>query len=304
MNLGISPHHMSFIYEGESGWGNPLLPPPIIVPVSFFSAIEPQPKVKKTNEVFQHVFREDSYDPVSRIRRGRIYHVPDNVENMATWYVTPHPLQQLEQQKIDSNGVIPRTLHSYWRFSLTNYLKTRQGEQLLLALGAGESFTIWSLVSIETSMNGDEIVTLRARTTFGSLPALKKSRIPSSALPDVIQALEKLSEDIFRAGPESVIDRARDAAAVILSAYVQVEGIAGNGLDLGELVKKISNIPNEKRKHNVINATDIVRRLHSRAKSSEQEKRSEIRRICEQDAEFAVQCIGSILCDLSWAEWR
>ncbi len=43
-----------------------------------------------------------------------------------------------------------------------------------------------------------------------------------------------------------------------------------------------------------MNSANIIARLHARAKSSEQE-RSDLLQIREQDAELAVQCIGTIL---------
>lgn len=47
----------------------------------------------------------------------------------------------------------------------------------------------------------------------------------------------------------------------------------------------------------------IIARFHARAKHAEQERRPDIRPITEQDAEFSVQAIGAMLCDLRWATW-
>jgi hypothetical protein len=58
----------------------------------------------------------------------------------------------------------------------------------------------------------------------------------------------------------------------------------------------------EAKKFVVANCAHILALLHSRGKHVEQEKRA-IRQITEQDAEFAVQAVGLILCDLDWASW-
>lgn len=108
----------------------------------------------------------------------------------------------------------------------------------------------------------------------------------------------KLEQELFRAGPESVVDRSREAATAILSKYLQSHGKTDPGKDLGHLANKIAEAGFEV----VANAARIIARLHARGKHAEQERRA-IRPITEQDAEFAVQAVGVVLCDLGWAHW-
>jgi hypothetical protein len=49
-------------------------------------------------------------------------------------------------------------------------------------------------------------------------------------------------------------------------------------------------------------AAKIIARLHARAKPAEEARRP-MRPVREQDAELATQCVGTILCELGWAEW-
>jgi len=49
-------------------------------------------------------------------------------------------------------------------------------------------------------------------------------------------------------------------------------------------------------------SADDYARLHARAKPVERAKRP-MRPVREQDAELAIQCVGTILCELGWAEW-
>lgn len=50
------------------------------------------------------------------------------------------------------------------------------------------------------------------------------------------------------------------------------------------------------------NAANIVRLFHGRGKTAVQENLS-VRPFREQDAELAVQCIGTIHCESGWADW-
>lgn len=52
----------------------------------------------------------------------------------------------------------------------------------------------------------------------------------------------------------------------------------------------------------ITNSAQSIARLHARAKPSEQNRR-QMRPIREQDAEFAIKCVGIILCEIGWADW-
>jgi len=78
---------------------------------------------------------------------------------------------------------------------------------------------------------------------------------------------------------------------------LQGKGDVESGKDLSDLAKIA------KKELGIVGwAGKIVARLHARAKHAEQEKR-DLREVTEQDAEFAVQAEGIMLCDLGWAEW-
>jgi hypothetical protein len=75
-------------------------------------------------------------------------------------------------------------------------------------------------------------------------------------------------------------------------------GLTGSeAKDLSELAKRLG----DDRKI-ITNAAGIIARLHARAKPVERAKRP-MRKIREQDAQFATQCLGTILCELGWADW-
>ena len=143
------------------------------------------------------------------------------------------------------------------------------------------------------------------RARIGALPDVYWAKLPAKHRHKVHEALEKLADDYRRAVPESVIDRAREAATAILSAYLQNKGIdTASGKDLGDLVKKLAGNAGPYEQRIVACAAEITQRLHSRGKHAEKEKHDKLRSIREQDAELAVQCVGVMLCDLRWADWK
>jgi len=164
--------------------------------------------------------------------------------------------------------------------------------------------TPWAVVNVETIHTGEELVTLKARQSIGVLPRLRLDQVPESARSNIIEKLEALENDFQRAGVESVVDRSREAASAILSAYLQKGGDEGaKGKDLGPLVKRLSDSSSPNGNRVLACAAEIPQRLHSRAKHAEQEKRGTIHPIREQDAELAVLCVGTMLRDMGWADW-
>jgi hypothetical protein len=248
------------------------------------------------------LFREDAFDPVSRIRRGRFYEA-GNSQPMS-WHVYPHPAMTYETRQMGPMGVLRKELHTFFGNPIvSNEVRKHGDQQMLVILGAEDSFTIWAVINIEKMATGEELVTLKARQGIGALPRLNHEAIPEAGRENVLTALDKLTEDIYRAGPESVVDRAREVATAVLSAYLRERENVNPGLDLGKLIVKLSAAGEDERKSIVINAANIVRLFHSRGKTAVQEKLP-VRPLREQDAELAVQCVGTILCDLGWADWR
>ncbi len=287
------------VFEGRSEHGAHFVwPQPVMTLARFAEESDKALVPANENEAFHCYFREDFFDPVSRVRRGRFYQWEGRTSD---WQVLPsgnisiagtHSISQLI-------GVSMRGYRQY-RPSMANKDKLD-----LVVLGSAAAFSIWSVVGIETISTGDELVTLRARQSLGALPDVHWDKVPADHRHKVREEIGKLADDYRRAVPESVVDRAREAAAAILSAYLQSKGDdSANGKDLAELVKKLTGQagPNEQRI--VACAAEIPQRLHSRCKNSEREKRDNLRPIREQDAEMVVQCIGVMLCDLRWADWK
>ena len=314
MWLGIDDHS-KLIYEGGNRDGAcAVWPSPVVTPASFcLSAKQGVTPLKlDVGGAEKFLFREDAFDPVTRIRRGRFYAEHGGQPNAHDWRIVIAPPVRAYPNEVDSNtsSLARKTVHNFQSYSTSMALKKAEGKQLLVVLGAEQATTLWTIVNRETSYPGEELVTLKARQSMGVLPEVNWTKVPLKGRKKVREEFERLENEFRHAGPESVVDRSREAATAVLSAWHQTNGEPdAKGKDLA---KQISIWE----KHHGINqgrgvacaaasvayAAEIPQRFHSRVKHAEKE-RLNLRPLREQDAEFAVQCVGIMLCDLGWAEW-
>lgn len=316
--LGIDTNS-KLIYEGGSMAGaSAVWPSPVVTPANFGLSGDAEFKIAKPSSsvVPGFLFREDSYDPSIRIRRGRFY----KAQNTQPWHdweiiLTP-PVHAYPNERIDGRpGLAKKDAFTFQSYSVSMEIRKAEGKQLLVLLGTGDAVTPWTVVNIETIHTGEELVTLKARQSLGALPEMDWNKVPEESRGKIREELDRLENEFRKAGPESVVDRAREAATAILNAWfhrnIPAKELASEKLnDLGPLIKFWE-------KHHKINqgrgvacaaasiayAAEIPQRFHSRGKHMERE-RLNLRPLREQDAELAVLCIGTILCDLGWAEWR
>lgn len=299
MNIGIE-RHTKLIYEGASlRLGYPVWPSPIMFQMTIATEDDDELVPAKINDLHPNsfIFREETYNSSSRVRRGRIYQAEES--QPVYWTVYPHPALPHEIVNM-SQGILAskKEIYSYNSLRLQPYLKNNNIKRPIFLLGAENGFTIWTLVHVETTATGDEIVALRARKSIGALPKLHRKLILKSEGKDAISFIDKLEDELFRAGPESVVDRSREATTAVLSKYLQSLGKDVNGNDLVAL----ASVALAEKLEIVSNSARTIARLHARGKHAEQEKNNP-RKITEQDAELAVQLVGVILCDIGWAEW-
>lgn len=293
INIGIQKHE-ALVYEGSGTYGRGVWPTPVITPAAFVYPSEGELKAHESSNPFGYRFREDSFDPVSRIRRGRFY--AGGSSQPQQWRVSRHPGNPLDAIASDIHGFTKEleTFHGnpIWH----KYIKGKR-ELPVVLLGVDDRYTVWNIISVESISTGEDLVTLKARSSFGILPHINEHKVPESFLAKLNDALDHFTDEVHRSSPISVIDRARDVATLALLAYFNLQ--KENAKDLGKLVKLL-----EKEGLTIaMNSANIIARLHARAKPSEQERR-DLLQIREQDAELAVQCIGTILCEIGFAEWR
>tara|TARA_R110001599_G_scaffold243206_4_gene442960 strand:+ start:3056 stop:3847 length:792 start_codon:yes stop_codon:yes gene_type:complete len=262
-----------------------------------FASDGPLRAVQSNDSIFdQYRFREDYFDPISHIRRGRFYSAKD--QDKGNWHVQPHPA--LPQEAADTGPLgLQKTLETFRGVSIwAQFFKESHVEQPLVLFGRDERFTIWTIISLEVISTEEELITLKARRGIGVLPVIDFDKIKEPHAVRVREALDAFVDEVHRAAPISVIDRARDAASQILLAHFQSDN--GPPKDLMELAKRLEG----EKKIIAAGAAKIIARLHSRGKPTEREKYPEMRPIREEDAQLAIQCVGTLLCELGWADWR
>lgn len=291
INIGIDKH-LGLVYEGDSNYGRGIWPTPVITSAKFVYPSDGDLKACSSSDLFGYRFREDSFDPIARVRRGRFYCAQDSL--LQQWKVARHPGSPFDSIAPDIHE-FGKSLETFYGNPIWYKIQERREFPIVL-LGVDDRFTAWTIISVEAIATGEDLVTLKARNSFGILPRILDGKVPEAFQAKLSEALETFTDEVHRSSPVSVIDRARDVATHALLAYFNLQ--RDSALDLGELVKKLRS------EGRVIaeNSANIIARLHARAKPSEQEKR-DLRPIREQDADLAVQCVGTLLCEIRLAEW-
>lgn len=296
LDIGIDTEQGLF-YEGRSPRGRAIWPNPFVTPskIVFNSAgtLFAEKSSDPVTETWR--FREDFFDPVSHIRRGRFYAAGN--QQPLQWHVQPHPAIPSDTREFGSLGV-QRMLYTYRSVSVWHQFLKGNNEEPLVLLGLDDRFTIWTIVGLEVISTGEELVTLKARRGIGVLPSLDVKAISASYFPEIQRRLEAFVDEVHRAGPISVIDRARDAASLILIAYFDSEERGAQ--DLSKCAERLI----ESKKFVAGNAAKMIALLHSRAKPSERKRHPGMRDIREEDAQLATKCLGTLLCEIGWADWK
>lgn len=293
INIGIEKHQ-GLVYEGDGNYGRGLWPMPVITPAKFVYPSDGDLKAHSSSDVHGCRFREDSYDPIARIRRGRFYH--SGQSQPMQWARCSHhpgfPLDAIDPQVHAKS----KSLETFYGNPIWHQYIQGKRELPLVLLGVDDRSTTWMIVSVEAIATGEDLVTLKARSSFGILPRMLEEKIPEAFRAKLNETLNTFTDEVHRASPVSVIDRARDVITHALLAYFNLQ--KEDAQDTAKLIKRLEV------EGRVIaeNAANIIARLHARAKPAEQEKR-DLRPIREQDAELAIQCTGALLCEIGFAEW-
>lgn len=282
------------VYEGNGFHGHAVWPAPVVTQATVVNTEVGAANIPPTNFLgtAKLLFREDSFDPVTRIRRGRLYNNPGTQPQ--DWKVQPRPAHPGDQRFANSGGWVPKRLYGFYQWAAFTELSGQKGKALV-ALGTMQAYTLWRVIDIERIVTGEDLVTLRARIALGALPELNEKAIPENDRARVVEVVEKLADGAHRAGSESVVDLARSAAQWCLGVHLAStqNGPKLKQADLGELAKKVSGEVKG-------NLGLLLARLHSRAKPNEQE-RYDTRPILESDAELALAAVGMLLREIGWA---
>jgi len=262
-------------------------------------------------------FREFTYDPASRIRRGVFYRLmpeqqPQSVQTL------PHPMsgESITSEPSVLQRVFPRRLFTYHPLVQAACATPYSSCQVLL--GSPESR--WRILSIEKISGGELLHTLKARSSLGTLPELDIDKVPAIAREKANQVYQELVDAAYMAGPRSVVDRARDAAQWFLAAwYAERSGDRKfYNHDLQPLIDAINQHAKAQKPaerlipatmklalrpdliETVVAAGQIPARLHARKPHEEHAR--DLRPVLEEDAECAIACVGLLLREFGWAK--
>lgn len=300
--IAIDPDRRLF-YEGSSHYGYGIWPSPM---VSIATVLSPDADISilppSTTDLghAELIYREDSFDPVTRVRRGRFYINPQGSQPQE-WHVQTHPAFREEVGNRDHQGNLIKRLYGFQRWSAFAKLHPEKTSSLV-ALGTSDAFTLWRVIGIERIVTGEDMVTLRARSAMGVLPELQSHLVPAVGREAVFQTIDKVVEAAYRAGPESVIDRCRDAAQASLGVWMAYR-FSDDGMrriDLGDQIKALEkNEPSNKLPVIVVSVGKAIARLHARCKPNEQVRQAG--RVPEEgDAESAIAMLGLLLREFGW----
>lgn len=226
--LGIDESR-GLVYEGDSSYGVHLVwPTPVLTPAKFLDSTVKDYSAVGTFSPIKFYFREDSFDPVSRIRRGRFY--KNSGSSGVNWWALPNPLVTIQRNDVNNNGCQRIAVVDCHANRVSSELETSDISHPVVVLGNGKASSIWAIINIEEGFTGEEMVTLKARQSLGALPELDVGKLPELNGSNIQEALQTLEDDYHLASPESVVDRANEAATRILNAFLNLKGLGSQTL--------------------------------------------------------------------------
>ncbi len=178
------------IYESSNVVWYSVWPATPVVSVAAF--VDPEidpPEFEYNLESAGMVFREDSFDPVTRIRRGRFYKSSGGLRP-SQQYALPHPIYRNRGSPIATeDGRVERWLFMFDQLQCTP-------RQEMVAVGSSES--LWRVLGAERITTGEYLVTLKARHALGVLPELNPDAVPDVGRTKAIETYEKLIDSVHQ----------------------------------------------------------------------------------------------------------
>lgn len=299
--LGIERQN-GLVYEGKEHPSHLTVPAPIVSQCKLIESSEDLLRLPTGmgSDPFCWIFREDSFDPVSRVRRGRLFQSFSSM-SWERLLVDAHPFASSDYGQGRTDGRVSKELA---QFIHCTYLlnRPRHGEGLQLAIGGANAHTLWRILQTEVTVNDDVLVTLRAESAFDVLPLLNLSQIPNASHAPVVQAYERVLNVAYRDSPTSVIDQCRNLCAVVAARWLfglrQDENLLED--DLGTCISAIKSHFGDKQQRLVRAALETVNLLHPRGKENERQRYS-LRAVSADDATLALHATGFVLREIGWA---
>lgn len=285
------------VYEGEINNGYRVLPPPALAPIRFFTASALAPLASLHDGLAPEIFREDDFDPVTKLRRGRVFRMGNCVQPHP-WHVHDPHQDTLRVVNWAYGTAQEAQLSTYERHILSDLANMPAGALPTVAIGWEPHVTFWKIISIECNLAGTPVLSLRARHSLGDTPELIASAVPPELIKPLTEAIEKVESSVNRLSPIEVIDRCRDALSV---AFGHQGGDRSRDLSvaIGSYLKVVAK--ESQTQENLCSwCGRIVARLHSRGKPNEQAAKG-LRAPTDSDADLALNCLKTVLIEFGWA---
>ena len=284
--LGVEIH-TGVAYEPGTGCWREVWPTPIVSLAAFITP--EQPKVDALPSLSEAgpktiIFREDSFDATTRIRRGRFYQSNRNINSTRVRF----------RDATEATAYV----HHFFMYGHRPNAK-------LVAIGVEDS--IWRILGAERISTGEWMVTLKARGGAGLLPEINADAIPEAGRSEVIKAVNRMVDVAHRETPGSIVDVARNTAPLLMTVYaaaLEVDASKQREVrhkDLGKVCAHFEHDSQLKQQEVAIATGRILARLHPRNKPNEQ-RRYDLRPVTEDDATFAVSAIGLLLNEFRWTQ--
>jgi hypothetical protein len=294
------------VYEGVSSYGHGVWPTPITLQAGILEASDDWKALPTSRDIraAKLIFREDTFDPVTGLRRGRLYQRLSGTSQPSEWYLHCHPAIPEDEGSRDTQGRFKRYLLTYYDFYDLGAKVRASNSEVIIVLGASDAITLWTIVQVETVASGQEMLTLKIRSNLGVLPEVDFSKVPKNSEKAVRTALEKLRTSAYREQAGSLIEQCRSMAQIIISHWFEdLSGQPCKADDLGGLHKKLENSELAKDKHILLNTSKTLALFHNRNKPNVRERLGDAARdITESDGAFSLQAIALLLHEVGWTK--
>lgn len=143
--IGIDRNNW-LVYEGVSLYGHGVWPTPMVMRATIVEAPEDWGKLPTSTHIdnAKYVFREDTFDPVTGLRRGRLYQLQDGQVQPSTWHVNQHPVIAEDVGPKDHSGRFRKDLLTYYDVQSFGTRLLSANTELVIALGAGDAMSLWT----------------------------------------------------------------------------------------------------------------------------------------------------------------
>lgn len=300
-SIGICPHSHN-VYEGSpAGNATRIFPAPLLIPIRFLGP-DGLPAIDNHEGYSAEIFREEFFDPITKVRRGRVFTRRYQNSYQLDWRVQDPWRTDLPTERW-AGGTAQKVNLLTW--STDNLQDLRKPENKRhrpkVVLGWEEHCTFWQIVSVETPIRSGPVLTLKALFSLGDLPELSEEAIPEPICAELLKRWDALDGTLNRFSAIEVIDRCRDLLAVVFG-HLSGDETRDLSKSVGAyMAGKKAEGPERKGEDMLTWSAGIVARLHARGKPSEQ-KRLNLRPPTDSDAQLALRCVGFILLDLGWAQ--